>query len=386
VSQVNIPILDLKPQYQAIKEEVRAAIDEVLESGQFILGPIVKQFEEAAAAYLGAKYAVGVNSGTDALVIGLRAMGIGPGDEVITTPFSFFATAESISNVGAKPVFVDIQESSFNIDPNLIEAAITPRTKAIMPVHLYGNPCSMAQIIEIAAKHGLKVIEDCAQAFGATYKGDCPECAGNCEEESRNGLLGKRVGTIGDVGAFSFFPTKNLGAYGDGGLVVTDNDQIADLARMLRTHGSRKKYHNEMLGYNSRLDALQAAVLKVKLQYIDTWNQQRRQVAETYNQLLTGVEGVITPQISEGHVFHQYTVRVLGGKRDQVQQVLSEAGIGTMVYYPVPQDKLPIYAGQYGASPASDRLAQEVLSLPIWPEIKSEDIQYVLDSISQSFN
>lgn len=374
MSQIKIPILDLKPQYESIKEEIRVAIDAVLESGQFIMGPAVQQFETAAAEYLGAKYAVGVNSGTDALVIGLRAMGIGPGDEVITTPFSFFATAESISNVGANPVFVDVQESSFNLDPCLIEAAITPRTKAIMPVHLYGNPCSMTQIMEIAAKHGLKVIEDCAQAFGAIYHGDCFECSRGCSEETRNTLQGKRLGTIGEVGAFSFFPTKNLGAYGDGGLVVTDDEQIADLARMLRTHGSRKKYHNEMLGYNSRLDALQAAVLQVKLGHVDCWNQQRRQVADTYNQLLDGVDEVVTPEISAEHVFHQYTVRVLNGKRDLVQQSLAEAGIGTMVYYPVPQDRLPIYAGQYEPNLVSDRLATEVLSLPIWPGLETETI------------
>lgn len=378
MSQIKIPILDLKPQYESIKEEIRVAIDAVLESGQFIMGPAVQQFETAAAEYLGAKYAIGVNSGTDALVIGLRAMDIGSGDEVITTPFSFFATAESISNVGAKPIFIDVQESSFNLDPRLIEAAITPRTKAIMPVHLYGNPCSMTQIMEIATKHSLKVIEDCAQAFGATYQGDCFECSADCSEETRNTLQGKRVGTIGEVGAFSFFPTKNLGAYGDGGLVVTDDEQIADLARMLRTHGSRKKYHNEMLGYNSRLDALQTAVLQVKLGHIDRWNQQRRQVADAYNQLLDGVDEVVTPKISAGHVFHQYTVRVLNGKRDLVQQSLAEAGIGTMVYYPVPQDRLPIYAGQYEPNPVSDRLATEVLSLPIWPELDLGIIETVV--------
>jgi len=376
MSQIKIPILDLKPQYESIKEEIRVAIDTVLESGQFIIGPAVQKFEASAAEYLGAKYAIGVNSGTDALVIGLRAMDIGFGDEVITTPFSFFATAESISNVGAKPVFVDVQESSFNLDPLLIEAAITPRTKAIMPVHLYGNPCSMGQIMEIADKYGLKVIEDCAQAFGATYHGNCLEVSGTT-------LQGKRVGTIGEVGAFSFFPTKNLGAYGDGGLVVTDDEQIADLARMLRTHGSRKKYHNEMLGYNSRLDALQAAILQVKLGHIDRWNQQRRQVADTYNQLLDGVGEVVTPEISAGHVFHQYTVRVLNGKRDLVQQYLTEAEIGTMVYYPVPQDRLPIYAGQYEPNPVSDRLAMEVLSLPIWPELGLNVIQAVVDVLNK---
>ena len=381
MTQVQIPILDLKPQFQSIKAEIQAAIDEVLESGQFIMGPVVRQFEEAAAAYLGAKHAIGVNSGTDALVIGLKAMGIGEGDEVITTPFSFFATAESISNVGAKPVFVDVQYSSFNLDPNLIEAAITPCTKAIMPVHLYGNPCAMAQIMDIAATHGLKVIEDCAQAFGAVYQGDCSDCASRCQESTRDRLLSKRVGTIGNVGAFSFFPTKNLGAYGDGGLVVTDDDKIANLARMLRSHGSIKKYHNEILGYNSRLDALQAAILQVKLTYIDTWNQQRRQVAENYNKLLAELSGIVTPSVADGHVFHQYTVRILNSKRDEVRHSLAESGVSTMVYYPVPQDRLPIYAGQHKSNPVSDILAQEVLSLPIWPKLEQDTLQYIVQAL-----
>lgn len=381
MSQLQIPILNLQHQYQAIKPEIQTAINKVLESGQFILGPAVKQFETSVAEYLGVKHAIGVNSGTDALMIGLRALGIGPGDEVITTPFSFFATAESISNVGAKPVFIDIQPATFNLDPALIEAAITPQTKAIMPVHLYGNPAAMAQIIDIAAKHNLKIIEDCAQAFGATYKGDCTGCNDTCQESTRSRLLGKRVGALGDVGAFSFFPTKNLGAYGDGGLIVTDNDQVADLARMLRTHGAKQKYHNELLGYNSRLDALQAVILQVKLRYIDQWNQQRQQVAETYNRLLSDVEAIITPDLFPGHVFHQYTVRIQGGQRTQVKQALADVGIGSMIYYPVPQDRLPIYQGQHPENPVSDRLSQEVLSLPIWPELSSAQAEAVVNAL-----
>ncbi|HSM83265.1 MAG TPA: DegT/DnrJ/EryC1/StrS family aminotransferase, partial [Nodosilinea sp.] len=298
---MQIPILDLKPQYQTIKADIQAAIDQVLESGQFILGPTVQAFETAAAEYLGVKHAIGVNSGTDALVISLRALGIGPGDEVITTPFSFFATAESISIVGAKPVFVDVQAESFNLNPALIEAAITPQTRAIMPVHLYGNPAAMAEIMALADRHGLAVIEDCAQAFGAVYKGDCAGCHQRCDPAWRQPLLGKPVGSIGAIGAFSFFPTKNLGAYGDGGLVVTNDDGLAELTGMLRNHGSKQRYHNEMLGYNSRLDAIQAAILGVKLRYIDGWNQQRRQVAATYNQLLADSPGVITPTITDGH-------------------------------------------------------------------------------------
>ncbi|MDV3351545.1 DegT/DnrJ/EryC1/StrS family aminotransferase [Leptothoe sp. LEGE 181152] len=384
MSQIKIPILDLKPQYQAIKDEIQTAINQVLDSGQFILGPTVKAFEADAAAYLGVKHAIGVNSGTDALVIGLRALGVGPGDEVITTPFTFFATAESISMVGAKPVFVDICADTFNIDPNLIEAAITPQTKAIVPVHLYGNPAAMGQILEIATQHNLKVIEDCAQAFGAVYKGDCRGCG--CQESSRDGLLGKYVGTLGHVGAFSFFPTKNLGAYGDGGLITTNDDDIAEVAQMLRMHGSKQRYCNLMLGYNSRLDAMQAAILGVKLRHIDSWNAKRRWVAETYSRLLADVDGVVPPAFSAGHVFHQYTIRLLGGQRDRIKQSLAEAGIGAMIYYPIPQDKLPIYAGEYPDYPVSDQLAQEVLSLPMWPELSLDQLEYVTTTLKQALS
>jgi dTDP-4-amino-4,6-dideoxygalactose transaminase len=383
--QTKVPLLDLKPQYNSIKTEIHDAIDRVLESGAFIMGPDVKLFEEEAARYLGVKHAIGVNSGTDALVIGLRALGLGAGDEVITTPFSFFATAESISNVGAKPVFVDIDAESFNIDPRLIEAAITPKTKAIMPVHLYGRAANMTAIMEIAAKHGLKVVEDCAQSFGARYMGDCNSCADSCSDTLRASLTGKQTGTMGDVGAYSFFPSKNLGAYGDGGLIVTNDDGIAELARMLRTHGSRKKYHNELLGYNSRLDTLQAAILRVKLPYIDKWNEGRRRVAQTYRELLGSVSGIITPEVVGGHVFHQYTIRVLGGKRDELAKALNDVGIGTMIYYPIPQDRLPVYLGQYPVLAVSESLTGEVLSLPIWPELDAEVQDRVVKALSVAF-
>lgn len=362
--KMKIPILDLKPQYESIREEVKTAIFRVLESGQFIMGPEVKQFEQEVAQYLGVKHAIGVNSGTDALVIGLKALGIGEGDEVITTPFSFFATAESISNVGAKPVFTDIDPRSFNISPKAIETKITSRTKAIMPVHLYGCPAAMAQIMNIAQAYDLKVIEDCAQSFGARYYGNNTSLAINA----------KHTGTIGDVGAYSFFPSKNLGAYGDGGLIVTDNDRVAELARALRIHGAKKKYHNEMLGYNSRLDALQAAILRVKLQYIDIWNQSRYRVARIYNELLADLSGIITPELVEGHVFHQYTIRVTDGNRDRVKEHLASEGIGTMIYYPIPQDRLPVYSGHYDVNPVSESLGTEVLSLPIWAELQ-ENVQ-----------
>ena len=364
-TQKDIPILDLKPQYQSIKAEIHAAIDRVLESGAFIMGPDVKLFEQEVAAYLGVKHAIGVNSGTDALVIGLRALGIGAGDEVITTPFSFFATAESISNVGAKPIFVDIDADTFNIDVTQIESQITPRTKAIMPVHLYGHPANMGEIKLLATQYNLKIVEDCAQSFGAKYDG-------------------KPTGSIGDVGAFSFFPSKNLGAYGDGGLVATNDDRVAELARMLRAHGAQKKYHNEIIGYNSRLDTLQAAILRVKLPHIDRWNQGRRRVAQTYDRLLADIPGIVTPEIVDGHVFHQYTIRVLDGKRDVLVEQLQAAGISTMIYYPIPQDRLPVYQGLYQVNPVSDRLAEEVLSLPIWADLEETTQVYIASMLKEA--
>jgi dTDP-4-amino-4,6-dideoxygalactose transaminase len=368
-AQQQIPVLDLAPQRRSILPELERAIRSVIRDGQYIMGPEVKLFEQEVAAYLGAKHAIGVNSGTDALVIGLRALGVGEGDEVITTPFSFFATAESISNVGAKPIFVDIDEQTFNLNPDLIEAVITPKTKAIMPVHLYGRPAAMGKIMQIAQAYNLKVIEDCAQSFGARYF------------EAGSKIDGKATGAIGDVGAYSFFPSKNLGAYGDGGLIVTNDDALAETARMLRVHGSKKKYHNEVLGYNSRLDTLQAAILRVKLSYIDKWNAKRQRVAGTYNELLADVLGIVTPEIAEGHVFHQYTIRVLDGKRDALQVKLSAAGIGTMIYYPIPQDHLPIYQGEYEECEVSGDYATEALSLPIWPELEVDVQKHVVQAI-----
>ncbi|HZW28777.1 MAG TPA: DegT/DnrJ/EryC1/StrS family aminotransferase [Trueperaceae bacterium] len=362
----NIPILDLAPEIEALWDELNEAFQRVMRSGQFIGGPEVDSFEKEAAAYLGAKHAVGVNSGTDALVIALRALGVGAGDEVITTPFSFFATAESISNVGAEPVFVDVDEATFNIDPAKVEAAITPRTKAILPVHLYGRPADMDALMAVAERHGLKVVEDCAQSFGARYRGS------------------RQTGTIGHVGAYSFFPSKNLGAYGDGGLIATDDDQLAERMRMLRAHGSKRKYHNEVLGYNSRLDALQAAFLRVKLPHVDDWNERRNAAAKRYGELLADVPGVVTPQVVNGHVFHQYTVRLTTADRDQVHRRLADAGIGTMVYYPVPQDRLPVYDGKGGRCPVSDRLATQVLSLPIGPTIPAEHQQRVAEELIRS--
>lgn len=356
--RAKIPMLDLCHEVDLLWEELNTAIQRVLRSGQFILGPEVEAFEREVSAYLGVKHAVGLNSATDALLIGLRALGIGEGDEVITTPFTFFATAEAISAVGATPVFVDIDPITFNLEPNLIGEHITSRTKAILPVHLYGCPVNMDPVLALASQYGLKVLEDCAQSFGATYRG-------------------KRVGTLGDAGAFSFFPSKNLGAYGDAGLLVTNDDQVAETARMLRAHGSRKKYFNEVVGYNSRLDALQAAILRVKLPRVDKWNMERREMAQRYNELVQGIPGVIVPQVSEGHVFHQYTVRVSNGRRDILRQVLGERGIQTMIYYPVPLHRLPVYNHSPVYCPEAERAAAEVLSLPMGPGL-TPDMQVTI--------
>ena len=366
MNEVKIPIYDPRPEIEELWDEIQAAIHRVLKSGRYILGPEVEAFEREVAEYLGVRHAIGVNSGTDALVIGLSALGIGSGDEVITTPFTFFATAEAISQVGATPVFVDIDPKTFNIDPGLIEEKITPRTKAILPVHLYGQAADMDPIMGLAEKYGLKVLEDVAQAFGGEYKG-------------------RKLGTIGHAGAFSFFPSKNLGAYGDGGLIATNDDEVAETARMLRAHGARKKYYNEMLGYNSRLDELQAAILRVKLPHIDEWDEARRRVAQTYNELLKDVSGVVTPYEAPyaKHVYHQYTVRVLNGRRDRVRQVLTGAGIGTMVYYPVPVHKLPVYAHSNVSCPVAERLAEEVLSLPIWPRLERAMQEQVIEALRQ---
>lgn len=356
MSYDSIPLLDLSPEIEAIGDEIKAAISRVVDSGRFILGPEVEAFEEEVAHYLGVKHAVGVNSGTDALVIGLRALGIGPGDEVITTPFTFFATAEAISIIGATPVFVDIDPVSYNIDPALIESAITPQTRAVLPVHLFGRPANMKRIMAIARQHDLAVLEDCAQAFGAQYRF-------SAEDDPAY------VGTIGDVGAFSFFPSKNLGAYGDGGLVVTDDDELAEAARMLRKHGGTNKYHNVTLGYNSRLDALQAAVLRVKLKHIDAYNSGRRSVAKEYHKLLGPTAGLVPPPLVEGHVFHQYTIRLTDAVNHEVQRDLQRAGISAKVYYPTPCHQLPVYDDLDVTLPVAEDTARHVLSLPIWPQM-----------------
>ncbi len=366
MSKIEIPIYDPRPEIAALRSEIDAAIRRVVDSGRFILGPEVEAFEREVAEYLGVRHAIGLNSGTDALVIGLRALGVGPGDEVITTPFTFFATAEAISLVGAKPVFVDVDPRTFNIDPALIPAALTERTKAIVPVHLYGQAADMDPILEIARQYGLKVLEDTAQAFGGEYKG-------------------KKLGTIGDAGAFSFFPTKNLGGFGDGGLLATNDDGVAEMARMLRTHGAKKKYRNEILGYNSRLDTLQAAVLRVKLRHIDAFNEARRALAHAYTAQLAELEGV-TPLYEAPygtHVYHQYTVRIADGRRDEVAAGLAERGIGAMIYYPTPVHRLPIYNEPAGCCPLAEAAAEEVLSLPIGPFLDLSTQARILKALLQ---
>jgi dTDP-4-amino-4,6-dideoxygalactose transaminase len=378
MTATKLPILDLGPQLEAIRTDIYAAIERVVESGAFIMGPDVAAFESEVGDHLGTPHAIGLNSGTDALFLALRALNIGPGDEVITTPFTFFATAEAISHVGATPVFVDVDED-FNISAGAIERAITEKTRAIIPVHLYGRPAKMNAIMSLAKAHNLKVVEDCAQSFGATYQNDdaCPGCTSTCQ------LTGKNVqtGTIGDIGTFSFFPSKNLGAYGDGGLATTADDELAATMKMLRVHGAKKKYFNEVVGYNSRLDTLQAAILRVKLPYITKWNEGRRTAASSYGERLADVSSVIAPDVSAGHVFHQYTIRVTNGRRDALQKGLESDGISTMLYYPVAVHHLPLYRANAPVLPMAEQLSTEVLSLPIWPELEIDQIDRVVASI-----
>jgi len=363
-----IPMLDLGRQYNSIRTEIKAAIDQVLDAQHFILGPQVKALEEEVAQYCGRRFGVGVASGTDALTLALHASGIGPGDEVIVPSFSFIATADSVSLLGATPVFADIEPETFCIDPSQLLRKITARTKAVIPVHLYGQSADMDAILEIAKQHNLLVIEDNAQAIGATYKG-------------------KKTGAMGDVGCLSFFPSKNLGAYGDAGMVVTDSEETAHRLRSLRAHGSLKKYFSEEQGWNSRLDEMQAAILRVKLRYLDQWNRERRSRAARYNALLQGFSAVETPKTADwgDHVFHQYTVRV--AKRDTVQKRLTSGGVASTVYYPVPIHLQPIY-GQLGYKqgdlPESERAANEALSLPIYPELTDEQIEYIVSMLASA--
>jgi dTDP-4-amino-4,6-dideoxygalactose transaminase len=368
-SKEKLYLLDLVAQYRTIKPEIDAAIEKVVSTGGFILGKTVEEFEAAVAAYVGVKHGIGVNSGTDALYLALKAAGVGPGDEVITTPFTFIATAEVITWIPAKPVFVDICPDTLNIDPARIEAAITPKTKAIMPVHLYGQAADMDEIMAIAAKHKLAVIEDCAQSLGAKYQG-------------------RQTGSIGHIAGLSFFPSKNLGAYGDGGMVLTNDDAMVKECRVLRQHGSDKKYHHVKIGVNSRLDALQAAVLHVKLKYLNQWNQARQERAAYYNRLFAGVGDITVPQVRGDNeaIYHQYTLRT--AKRDAMVEHLGKSGIPNAVHYPIPLHLQPAFANlgvTKGSLPAAEDAASRVFSLPIYPEITQSQQDQVADAIKKFY-
>jgi len=370
--------LDLKKQYKSIKEAIDTAVKRVLESAVFIGGKEVEKFEKEMADFCGTKHAIGLNSGTDALFLSLKALNIGPGDEVITTPFTFIATAGVIANCGAKPVFADINPETFNIDPSKIEEKITEKTKAIIPVHLFGQMADMDEIMAIAKKHNLFVIEDAAQAIGAEYGS-----AGSPQAK-------RKAGTIGDLGCFSFFPSKNLGAFGDGGMVATNNEELANKIRLLKNHGSspKEKYLNLIVGTNSRLDAIQAAILRVKLKYLSKWSKERAEKASYYNGKLKGVGDIITPVTAadRNHIFHQYTIRT--GSRDELQKYLKEKEIPTMIYYPLPLHLQPAFEYlnyKSGDFPESEKAAKEVLSLPIYPEIEREQQDVVVQKIKEFY-
>jgi dTDP-4-amino-4,6-dideoxygalactose transaminase len=358
-------MVDLKSQYHNLKAEIDQAVLGAIESCQFILGPNVTSFEQETATYLGAAHAISCASGTDALQLAILAAGIKAGDEVITTPFTFIATAEAICYAGATPVFVDIDPKTFNIDPALIEAAITPRTKAIIPVHLFGQPADMAPIQAICAKHGLLLIEDCAQSFGAA-------------------TAGAMTGTIGALGCFSFFPSKNLGCYGDGGLITCASDEHAEQIKVLRNHGSRVRYHHSVIGYNSRLDDIQAAILRVKLKRIDEFNSGRRHVAHLYSELLRDVVTLPHEDGTGVHVYHQYTV--LTDRRDAIMAKLSEKQIAAAVYYPIPLHRQDVFAAAYSTVtlPVAEDVASRCMSLPVYPEMPEESVRLVAQTIREA--
>jgi dTDP-4-amino-4,6-dideoxygalactose transaminase len=374
-----VPPLDPAAELAELRPEIDAALARVLDSGQFVLGPEVDAFEAEAAAALGVAHAVALNSGTDALLIALRALGIGPGDEVVTSPFSFFATSEVVQVLGATPVFVDLAPDSFALDPDLVEAAIGPATKAILPVHLYGAAAPLGRLLEIARRLDLPIVEDAAQAFGGRYALSCPGCDGGCGAES---LRGRALGTIGTAGAFSFYPTKNLGAYGDGGLLVSDDAAVAAAARRLRNHGSTRRYEHEGVGYNSRLDAFQAAVLRVKLPHLERWTAARRALAARYDALLADIPGLVTPPAEPGHVYHQYTIRLLAGVRDAVAAATRAAGVATTIYYP---STLERYGGRVvGSLDRAHAAAASVLSLPLFPTLGAERQERVVEVVREA--
>lgn len=368
---MKIPLLDLVAQHQTIRDEMMAAVTGVFDSQQFVMGAGVEAFEKEMAAYIGVKHAIGCASGSDALLLALMALGIGPGDEVITTAYTFFATTSAITRLGARPVYLDIARDDFNLDLSQLERAIGPRTKAIMPVHLYGQCARMDRLMEVADRHRIPVVEDAAQAIGASFRG-------------------KPAGTIGRIACFSFFPSKNLGAAGDGGLMTTNDDALAADLRMLRVHGMEPKYYHQKVGINSRLDALQAAVLRVKLRHLDRWNDARRANAARYERLFAeaGLEEIVRPTVHADsvHIFHQYTIRA--PRRDALRAYLQEAGIGSEVYYPVPlhlQECFAFLGHTAGDLPETERAAGECLSLPIFPELTEEQQQYIVDTIAKFY-
>ena len=374
---MRVPLLDLKAQYKTIREEIKVAIDEVLESQNFILGEKVKELEETIAAYSGSKFAVGVASGSDALLLSLMALDVGFGDKVITTPYTFFATAGSISRLGAYPVFVDIEPETYNLSPEKLSEYLekmTPKSKikAIIPVHLFGQCADMDSILKIAQDNSIPVIEDAAQAIGSCYKG-------------------RKAGSMGEIGCFSFFPSKNLGGFGDGGMVITDNKDLSEKVRILRVHGSKPKYHHKVIGCNSRLDTLQAAVLLVKLKYLDKWTARRRENADYYQKRFQDndlTEFITLPRVRKGnfHIYNQFVIRAK--KRDELRIFLSQQGIGTEIYYPIPLHLQECYRNleyKEGDFPESEKAASETLALPIYPELTTLQQDYIVDKIREFY-
>jgi dTDP-4-amino-4,6-dideoxygalactose transaminase len=373
-----VPVLDLRREYLALKTEIDAAIERILASGGFVGGPEVTALEAELSAYLKVPHVITCGSGTDALFIALRAMGIGPGDEVITSPFTFIATLEAIQHAGATPVLVDIDPQTFNLHPALLEAALTPRTRAVLPVHLYGQVAPMGEIKAFAQKHGLKVLEDAAQAIGARF------CTPGCKHPLGHecDCSHPKAGTIGDAGAFSLYPTKNLGAYGDGGFIATSIEQVAEEARLLAAHGSKVRYHHvRRAGYTSRLDALQAAILRVKLPHLEAWNARRRQIAARYTQALKGSVQTPCEMPYALHIYHQYTVR--HPQRNRLADHLKNLGIGSSVHYPVPAHLQPAYRdlAPEGSLPAAEAAAREVLSLPMHPFLEEAQVEAVIRAV-----
>jgi dTDP-4-amino-4,6-dideoxygalactose transaminase len=371
-----LQMVDLKSQHLRIKPQIDNAIQGVIDSCQFVKGAEVKTFEQELAQYLGVRHAIACGNGTDALQVALMALGLKPGDEVITTDFTFIATVEVIALLGLKPVLVDVDKATFNIDVKKVEKAITPRTKAIVPVHLFGQCANMEPLLKLAEKHGLYVVEDTAQGLGAEYR-------------FSDGTI-RKAGTIGTIGCTSFFPSKNLGCYGDGGALFTNDDQLAEQIRCLTNHGMKVRYHHDMIGVNSRLDTIQAAILRVKLPHLDEYNRARQLAAEKYNAALSGIAGLETPATAAftTHIFHQYTLKVKNGQRDALKKHLDEQGIPNMVYYPIPlhrQKAFEPYVAENDSFPVSETICGEVLSLPMHTELDDEQIERITSAVKSFF-